>query len=233
MTESTLNAGENAQTKEEPWTLWESGIVEPQEHTQDFNPSEPYRGIEEPDIEVEFTDTSFPVTEGKFVKVLTPNENPIQILYKVREEAFEVQGWRLTVPLQDFPRLPREIGRRFLQLYCASQDGSLTPEDEKALEHVSEQMDYRDFAANRLLPRRLEATLVRTEPVVLIEFLDDKPTKLPRELAMKLEVLKPGDRFAAYFDLDGDGHVLDIRHVDLLPSLDSLGEKSVFDTFRN
>lgn len=231
MTEATLKAEKNALTQDEPWTLQETSQLKNQDHKQDFNPSEPYRGIEEPDIEVDLAETSFPVTEGQVVKVLNPNKNPVQILYKVKEEAFEVQGWELTVPLEDFPRLPQEIGRRFMQLYCASQDGTLAPEDEKALERVSEQMDYRDFAAKRLVPRRLEATMVRTEPVVLIEFLDDKHTKLPQELAMKLEVLKPGDRFAAYFDLDGDGKVLDIHHIDLLPTLDSLGAQSDFDTF--
>ncbi|MEX2607932.1 MAG: hypothetical protein WD708_11350 [Kiritimatiellia bacterium] len=230
--DATLNAESRTQHQEDPWTLRESGWQEDKMHDRDFNPAAPYHGVEEPDIEFEFAASNFPVTEGQFVKVLNPNTNPVRILYKVKEEVFEVEGWGLTVPLEDFPKLPKEIGRRFLQLYCSSQDGTLSRDDEDALALVSQQIDYRGFAASRLIPRRLEATLVRTEPVAFLEFLDDKREKLPRELTEKLEVLKPGDRFAAYFQLNGDGKVLDIRHVDLLPRLETVDPETVFDSFK-
>ena len=231
MMDTTLNTEERDQTQDDPWTLKASGVVSPKELTKDYDPSEPYQGIEEPDIEFEFSETSFPVTEDNVVKVMDPAENPIQVVYKVKEELFEVKGWDLAIPLEDFSRIPKEIGRRFLQLYCASQDGSLSTEDEYALSRISDQMDYRGFAATRLVPRRLEATLIRTEPVTLIELLDDRSVKLPTRLAEKLGVLKSGDRFAAYFDLDGDGNVLDVRNVDLLPPLEDLNLEAAFDPF--
>ena len=172
------------------------------------------------EFEIDYAVTSFPVEGNISVHVADPKHAPIRLGYSDAEGLLEVVGWGMTVPLEKADELPRQIGRRFLELYSKAVTGSLREEDRKWLRTVSEQMDYHAFAASRKLPRYREATLVRKAPVLLVQFLEDRNIKLDKSLASKLTAIDDGERFAAWFTLEGNGDIVDFNHVLRLPSLE-------------
>lgn len=169
---------------------------------------------------IDYAVTSFPVEGEISVHVADPKNAPICLGYSDADGSLEVVGWGISVPLEKAGELPRQIGRRFLELYSKAVTGSLRDDDRKWLRTVSEQMDYHSFAASRKLPRYREATLVRKDPVLLVQFLEDRNIKLNRSLAPKLTAIDDGERFAAWFTIDGRGEIVDFNHVLRLPGLE-------------
>ena len=176
-------------------------------------------------IEIDYAVSSFSVEGEISVHVADPKNGPIRLGYSDAEDTLEVIGWGISVPLDKTDELPRQIGRRFLELYSKAVTGSLREEDRQWLKTVSEQMDYNSFAASRKLPRYREATLIRKEPVLLVQFLGDRNIKLDNNLTPKLTAIDSGERFSAWFTIDGTGKISDFNHVLRLPSLeDDLAE---------
>jgi hypothetical protein len=171
-------------------------------------------------FEIDYAVTRFPVEGEISVHVADPKNAPIRLGYSDTEGVLEVIGWGISVPLEKADELPRQIGRRFLELYSKAVTGSLRDVDRKWLRAVSEQMDYHSFAASRKLPRYREATLIRKEPVLLVQFLQDKNIKLNKCLAPKLTAIDDGERFAAWYSIDGNGEIVDFNHVLRLPSIE-------------
>lgn len=219
MTTATLDFRKTARPVIPEWDMLSTTSSEIDRPERVADPGMVYETQKAYDIEVEYSQPSFPV-EGDAVRVfvMDPVQNPIRLGYRDDEGHLEVVDWGLRVPLKEYRRLPQEIGRRFLGLYSGAISQSLDTDDLSALEKVSEQMDYRRFAASRILPRRLEATLVRKEPHMLIQFIDESNVKLNPALAQRLDVLQPGDRFSAWFKLDSENRVQDIQHITLLPA---------------
>ncbi len=183
------------------------------------------------EFEIDYAVTSFPVEGEISVHVADPKNQPIRLGYSDADGTLEVIGWGMAVPLENATELPRQIGRRFLELYSKAVTGSLREEDRKWLKTVSEQMDYHSFAASRKLPRYREATLIRKEPVVLVQFLENRNIKLDSNLTSKLTAIDSGDRFSAWFTIDGTGKISDFNHVLRLPSLeDDLAEMPAAST---
>lgn len=178
--------------------------------------------LREFDFEIDYDFTTFPVEGEVSVHVADPRRSPIRLGYHSEAGTLEVIDWGLTVQLEDSTELPRLIGRRFLELYSKAVTGYLHEEEREWLRKISEQMDYHAFAAARKLPRYREATLVRKEPTLLVQFIEDKNIKLDLQLASKLVAVEPGERFGAWFRLGGDGEVIDFEHVLLLPGLDEM-----------
>jgi hypothetical protein len=174
------------------------------------------------DIEVDYGHTRFPIEGDLSVHVVDPQHAPIRLGYSDENGTLEVIGWGLTVPIEESGDLPRRIGRRFLELYSKAVTGTLHPEERDWLRTISDQMDYHAFAAGRKLPRYREATLVRKSPVLLVQFIEDRNVKLDSALAAKLWSLDEGDRFGAWFTLDGNGNITDLNHIILLPPLDNV-----------
>lgn len=188
-------------------------------------PGPDFSFLQEFDCEIDYDFTSFPVEGEVAVHVADPKHSPIRLGYRSGAETMEVIDWGLTVPLEQIGDLPRLIGRRFLDLYSKAVTGSLHEEEREWLRKVSDQMDYHAFAAARKLPRYREATLVRKSPSLRLQFIDDRDVTLDPHLAPKLIAVEPGDRFGAWFKLDGNGKVTDIEHVLFLPALeDVLGQ---------
>jgi len=172
------------------------------------------------EVEIDYAVTSFPVEGQISVRVADPKNEPIRLGYTDDAGTLEVIGWGLTVPLEKADDLPRQIGRRFLELYSKAVTGSLRDEERQWLRKVSEQMDYHSFAASRKLPRYREATLTRKNPVLLIQFLEDRNIRLDSRLASKLTAIDAGERFSAWFTIDGMGKISDFNHVLRLLSLE-------------
>jgi hypothetical protein len=172
------------------------------------------------EFQIDYAVTSFPVEGEVSVHVADPKNEPIRLGYSDAEGTLEVIGWGMVVPLEKADELPRQIGRRFLELYSKAVTGALGEEDRKWLGTVSEQMDYHSFAASRKLPRYREATLVRKEPVLLVQFLEDRNVKLDSSLASKLTAIDDGERFSAWFTIKGNGEISDFNHVLRLPTLE-------------
>ena len=134
----------------------------------------------------------------------------------------EVIDWGLKISLEQSGDLPRLIGRRFLELYSKAVTDNLHSEERDWLKSISKQMDYHSFAAARKLPRYREATLIRKTPALLVQFLAEQNVRLDSALVTKLYALEEGDRFGAWFTLDGDGNIADFQHILLLPPLHEL-----------
>jgi hypothetical protein len=171
------------------------------------------------EVLIDYSVTSFPVEGDISVHVADPQHEPIRLGYSDTDGTLEVIGWGLALPLEKAHELPRAIGRRFLDLYSKAVTGALREEDRIWLRTVSEQMDYHSFAASRKLPRYREATLVRKEPVLLVQFLEDRNIKLDKSLTSKLTAIDDGERFSAWFKIDGHGVITDFEHVLRLPAL--------------
>ncbi len=171
-------------------------------------------------LQVDYSHTCFPVEGNISVHVADPDKSPIRLGYSETEGTLEVIGWGMKLPLEKAQELPREIGRRFLELYSKAVTGCLRDEERKWLRSISEQMDYHAFAASRKLPRYREATLIRKEPVLLVQFLEDRNVKLDISLASKLTAVNCGERFAAWFTMNENGAISDLNHVLRLPPLE-------------
>ncbi|MFP4166641.1 MAG: hypothetical protein ACLFUF_05680 [Opitutales bacterium] len=172
------------------------------------------------EFEIDYAHTRFPVEGDVFVRVADPVNAPIRLGYSDKDGTLEVLGWGVSVPLDQAADLPRQIGRRFLELYSKAVTGVLRDDERQWLRAVSEQIDYHDFAANRKLPRYREATLIRRTPVLLVQFLDDRNVRLDASLTRKLCAIDDGERFGAWFTIDGNGVIADLNHVLRLPSLE-------------
>lgn len=171
-------------------------------------------------IQIDYAVACFPVEGDISVHVADPKNAPIRLGYSDEEGLLEVVGWGMSVPLERADELPRQIGRRFLELYSKAVTGSLRDEDRKWLRTISEQMDYHGFAAKRKLPRYREGTLIRKTPVLLVQFLEDRNVRLEAGLASKLCAIDEGERFGAWFSMNGNGEIVDLNHVLRLPSLE-------------
>jgi hypothetical protein len=178
--------------------------------------------LREFDFEIDYDYTTFPVEGDVSVHVADPKRSPIRLGYHSEAGTLDVIDWGLTVKLEESTELPRLIGRRFLELYSKAVTGYLHEEEREWLRKISEQMDYHAFAAARKLPRYREATLVRKEPVLLVQFIEDRNIKLDPRLTSKLVAVEPGERFGAWFRLGDDGEVVDFEHVLFLPGLDEM-----------
>lgn len=172
------------------------------------------------EFKIDYAQTRFPVEGDVFVRVADPVNAPIRLGYSDKDGTLEVLGWGVSVPLDQAADLPRQIGRRFLELYSKAVTGVLRDHERQWLRTVSEQMDYHSFAANRKLPRYREATLIRNTPVLLVQFLDDRNVRLDASLTRKLCAIDNGERFGAWFTLDENGEIADLNHILRLPSLE-------------
>jgi len=204
---------------------WDKAESQPRTE-QRVVPMEDIRGNfsfqEEFDIEVDYGQTRFPVEGDVAVHVADPINAPVRLGYRDATGTLEVIDWGLEIPLEQSGDLPRLIGRRFLELYSKAVTGYLHDEERDWLKTISKQMDYHSFAAARKLPRYREATLIRKAPALLLQFLEEKNVRLDTALVSKLHTLNEGDRFGAWFTLDGNGTIVDFQHVLLLPTVSDL-----------
>ena len=172
---------------------------------------------EDYDIEFECRPGHIPMEDHLVLQLRDPKNDPLRLGFHYDAAEVEVIGWGLRFPSEDRDNLVGYLARRFFELYSLSLSGTLTEQDEAALDVVSRQVDYRSYVAARAMPRYHEATLVRKTPVLLIQFLDDKNIKLPLALQSSLRLIKDGERFGAWFTTTRDGDITAISNPMLLP----------------
>ena len=168
---------------------------------------------EEFDIELTYAHTVFPVEGSNSLQVM----RPLRLGYNDQDGTLDVIGWGLCVDLRGAHELPRLIARRFLMLYSKLWNEDLSAGESIFFRNICEQIDYRGFARTRELPRYREAKLIHKIPCYL-EFLDLKRVQIDSSLLPKFHVLNEGDVFGAWFTVDTDGNIVDVKNVMLLPS---------------
>jgi hypothetical protein len=165
-------------------------------------------------IRIDYPTTVFPLEGDK--KLHTRKR--LQLAYVDNTSTVEIVGWGISVNLEQATDLPFRIARRFVELFDRTQAGeTLSEHDEACFRTICEQIDYRRFCADRDLPRYEEALLVRKNPP-LLRFLPDKNIRLRPEIARKLDLLRDGDAFGAYFSRDDHGEITNIEHIRIVPS---------------
>ncbi len=182
----------------------------------DFASYSPVVG-KEVELELEYATRVFPLEGDRKLHA----SKPLRFAYftdaENGTETVEIVGWNLEVDLGEASDLPRQIARRFLQLFSDSQSGTLSEHDEACFGAVCAQIDYRRFCAERDLPRYTEACLVRKTPP-LIRHLGSPNIRLAPEVGAKIELVDEGEYFGGDFTLDREGNIIDIANVVLLPS---------------
>jgi len=164
-------------------------------------------------IELEYATKAFPLGGDEKLHASAP----LRFAYVDDAGTVEIVGWNLRVNLDEAKDLPRQIARRFLELFSKAGEGRLDEQEEASFDRVCEQIDYRRFCAGRALPHYREAMVVRKSPA-LIRYLGGANIRLEPGVASRLELVGEGEYFGGYFSLDREGRILDIRNIVLVPS---------------
>ena len=130
----------------------------------------------------------------------------------------EALGWDIKIPTEKVENLPKEMARRFLDLFSKADAGRLTEADRSSWLNILDQVDFVGFSVDRAAPHYLEGTLERVEPVCIVEWHDGEPERIDREVARAFSALNVGDQFGAYVKLGKDNSVRSIERIVLLAS---------------
>ena len=133
---------------------------------------------------------------------------------------FEVEHWDIRLPIADVADVPRQICRRFLELFSKTERQTASLDEQRAWLRILDQVDYRQFYADRAAPRYEEATLIRKTPICLVEWPDGQRERLPSAAAFALYPLNDGDRFSVFVIFDRHIKLLWIDRVVLVVALD-------------
>lgn len=128
----------------------------------------------------------------------------------------EVIGWDVKIPASHAQNIPREMARRFLELFSKADAGILTEQEQALWLSVLSEVDFQRFSIDRAFPQYLEGTILRIQPECRVEWHDGSVDKISPEVARSLSVLHKGDQFGAYVKLGRDNEVCKIERVVLL-----------------
>ena len=155
-----------------------------------------------------------PIEGGRVLLRLT--QTPVVEVDPATQEC-EVLGWDIKMPCDTVENLPREMARRFLDLFSKADAGRLTAAEKASWLKVLDQIDFTAFSIDRASPHYLEGRLVRLEPMCVVEWHDGERQRLDSDVARALGVLRVGDEFGAYVKLGKDNDVRSIERISLLP----------------
>lgn len=178
-------------------------------------------------IELEYATKTFPLEGDRKLHAA----KPLRFAYVDDAGTVEICGWDLKVNLDEATDLPRQISRRFIDLFAKAERGDLDEQEEACFDNICEQIDYRRFCADRDMPRYMEALVLRKTPA-LIRYLGGANIRLEPEIARKIELLDEGEYFGAYFTLDREGQITDIRNVSPVPSPEEILANDTPDAYR-
>ncbi|MEZ5329882.1 MAG: hypothetical protein R3F19_32955 [Verrucomicrobiales bacterium] len=179
------------------------------------------------EIEFEYATKAFPLGGDQNLYA----SNPLRFAYVDNSGIVEILGWNLRVDLNEATDLPRQIARRFLQLFSQAQTGNLSEQDEACFDQICGQIDYRRFCAERDLPRYMEALVVRKSPG-LIRYLGGANIRISNEVRDKIGLVDEGEYFGGYFTLDREGHIIDIQNVVFVASPEEVLAEVIPTDFR-
>jgi len=144
--------------------------------------------------------------------------NALRLKLNIDTFRFEVIDWGVSFDVTDMPGLPSLLSRRFLELFSAAENDTISPADRDAYLHISDYVDFRQFTIDRAPPRYLEGEMITTSDQVLVEWHDGRRERLPPDVARSLGDLKKGDHFSAWVKLGDEDRAQSIERVKLLPA---------------
>jgi hypothetical protein len=164
-------------------------------------------------VEYSFPQTLVPLDGGKTLLRL---RSAPRLRVDNRSRQFEVQDWGIQMPCSDVHDLPRQMARRFLDLFGKSERGMLSADERGAWITVLDQIDWTQFNIDRAAPHYAEGTLLRRQPTV-VQWSDGVTEKLEPMVAPALQAFEPGELFSAFVKLGRDNKALSMERVLLIP----------------
>lgn len=138
----------------------------------------------------------------------------LRLNYALKE--CRVEGWDICVSIYEAHTLPRQMARKFLDLFSKAEDGDLSEAEDRVWMRIVDQVDYQSFSIDRAAPQYMEGTLHRRTPVCRVEWHDGKIENLSAKAASALALLDPGEDFGAFVKL---GHGNEIREIERVSKL--------------
>jgi hypothetical protein len=160
-----------------------------------------------------FSRSVLPVEGGRLLLRLT--QTPRVALDPVTGNC-EVLNWGVEIPATQAQDLPREMARRFLELFSKADSGELDEQEQAGWLALLDQVDFQAFCVDRAAPHYMEGVLKTPSPQCRVEWHDGRSQKISITVARALALLKPGDEFGAYVKLGLDNEVLGIERLVLI-----------------
>jgi hypothetical protein len=157
--------------------------------------------------------TVLPIEGGRVLLRFT--QNPIVEVDPSTREC-EALGWDIRMPCDKVENLPKEMARRFLDLFSKADAGRLTKGERSSWLKILDHVDFVAFSVDRAAPHYLEGTLERMEPVCIVEWHDGERQRIDWQVARAFSALRAGDQFGAYVKLGKDNSVRSIERIVLL-----------------
>ena len=134
----------------------------------------------------------------------------------------EVEGWGVEVPISKSTEVPRELARKFLQLWSRSEKQILNPEDRASWEFIVDTVDFDSFTVDRVAPRYVEALYVRqnNQQRPVVKWQDGTLEEISKECSGSLAVLNPGEWFGGYAKFGTDGRTIHLERIFMLEGRD-------------
>jgi hypothetical protein len=150
--------------------------------------------------------------------------NTLNLAVDPQTMQFEVEGWNIHLPVDQAADVPRQIARRFVELFSKADAGILSDKEEQDWLRVLDEVDFAQFSIDRSAPHYLEGTLLRHTPVCRVEWHDGETTNLEPEVAMALHWMEPNQRFGAFAKLGKDNVVKSLERVTLIFEPEQIGD---------
>src|SRR5690348_4325355 len=97
-----------------------------------------------------FEHSVIPMEGGKLSLRLS---KPLTLKMDPRNLRFKVQDWGIEMDYLSLPQLPREVARRFIQLFNSAENERLTENVQADWLRVLEYVDFKQFSIDRSAPR--------------------------------------------------------------------------------
>jgi hypothetical protein len=150
-------------------------------------------------------------------KTLLRLRKPLQLFVNQKTLEFDVEDWGIRMHCADVADLPRQIARRFLQLFSKADSRVLSGQETEEWLRILDQVDYTQFCVERSAPHYVEGTLIKKHPLT-VEWHDGTTEHLPPTHASVFYPLDHGDQFSAFVKLGRENAVISIERVALIPS---------------
>ncbi len=128
----------------------------------------------------------------------------------------EVLNWDVRLPATQAEDLPREMARRFLELFSKADAGVLSEQEQAGWLSLLDEVDFQAFCVDRAAPHYMEGKLLASAPQCRVEWHDGTTKNISPTLARTLSLLRPGDEFGAYVKLGLNNDVLGIERLTFL-----------------
>ncbi len=142
--------------------------------------------------------------------------NPLSLAVDPKTMQFEVEGWNIHLGVDNAADVPRQIARKFIELFSKADARILSDAEEQDWLRVLDEVDFTQFSIDRSAPQYVEGTLLRHAPVCRVEWHDGETTNLEPAAATALHWMEPNQRFGAFAKLGKDNVVESLERVTLV-----------------